>query len=146
MEEAACIWGTSCQTDSLCPRLQGGRNSALRALWRQSCAGYEAPGGIPGAGSPLASTETVPGIATTDFSFCGKSHPLSKTLLWGPEWTADLKNSNFYPQMEISHISIGRTLIWAIQYWTFHVPGEGNVNLCIFFIMFPTCNSASTLQ
>lgn len=60
----------------LCPRLQGKRNSAPQALWRQSCSGYEAPGGTPGAGSPWASTETAPGIATTDFSFCEKSHPL----------------------------------------------------------------------
>lgn len=67
-------------------------------------------------------------------------------LPWSPEWAAVSKNSNFYPQMEILYINTGKMLIEAIRYWTFHVLGEGNVNLCIFFTMFPTSNIASTLQ
>lgn len=91
MGKTVCIWGTGCQMDSLSPRLQGKRKSALWALRRQSSTGYKAPGGIPGAGSPLASTETVPSITSPDFSFCGKSHLLSKegdiSLHWPSQYT-----------------------------------------------------------
>lgn len=38
----------------------------------------ELPGETPGAGFLQAITETSPSVATTDSSFCGKSHPLSR--------------------------------------------------------------------
>ena len=89
MEEAVRIWGTSCQRGSLSPRLQGKRNSAPQAPWRQSCAGYKVPGGTPGPGSPLAGTETAPSIATTDFSFCGKCHALSRKGVISLHWPSE---------------------------------------------------------